>query len=98
MGGVSNGGGGQNSAFTADHNLTAVPTPGANNLSGLPVFRGPLRTYAGYRLAPGSPGVRHASDGTDAGIRATPSVQGRQRVDAGRGGADWSVRHVWTNG
>ena len=69
MGGVSNGGGDQDSAFAAEHNLTALPTPGAGNLTAEPEFIGPLDAYAGYALAPGSPGAGRASDGGDAGIR-----------------------------
>ena len=79
FGGVSNGGGEQDSAFAADHNLTTSPLPGGDNLVALPTFRGPPGTYAGYGLAPRSPGVRHASDGTDAGIRL-----GEPRVRAQR--------------
>jgi hypothetical protein len=69
MGGISNGGGDQDSTFVAERNLTALPTPGAGNVTAEPAFRGPLDTYAGYALAPGSPGAGQASDGTDPGIR-----------------------------
>ncbi len=47
--------------YTADHNLfTGMQTP---------VYVGPATSYAGYRLATGSPGVGMASDGMDVGIR-----------------------------
>jgi Right handed beta helix region len=69
LGGIGNHGEAKDSAFTADHNLTEAATPGAHNLRGTPRFRGPLRTFAGYRLAPGSPGAHDAPDGTNLGIR-----------------------------
>jgi len=69
MGGISNGGEGKTSRFVADHNLTALSTPGSRNVTGLPRFRGPLGKYGGYRLAPGSPGARLASNGSNPGIR-----------------------------
>ena len=46
---------------TIDHNLFT----GAQ----APIFVGPAGTYAGYRLASGSPGKGAASDGKDVGIR-----------------------------
>ena len=46
------------SGYIADHNLTRAPR-----------FRGPEDRYSGYRLRPGSPGVRRASDGRNLGIR-----------------------------
>jgi Right handed beta helix region len=57
------------SAFTARNNLTQSTVPGTGNIVGTPVFIGPLNTYAGYRLAAGSPGKGAATDGTDIGIR-----------------------------
>jgi len=53
--------GGGNGTYTADHNLNTVQSK--------PVFAGPLNTYAGFRLAAGSPGRGAASDGLDVGIR-----------------------------
>jgi hypothetical protein len=52
-----------------DHNLNSGQS-GAGNVRGTPVFVGGSnpRSYAGHRLAPGSPGKRAASDGTDIGI------------------------------
>lgn len=67
--GISNGGGGERSTFTADHNLTATAIPGSGNVVGNAVFRDPAGTYAGHRLARGSTGTGRASDGLDPGIR-----------------------------
>jgi hypothetical protein len=53
--------GGGNGTYTADHNLMTG--------SSRPSFVGPLTTYAGFRLAGGSPGKGAASDGLDVGIR-----------------------------
>jgi hypothetical protein len=69
MGGISNHGGAKDSAYVADHNLTAAATAGAGNTLGLPAFRGPLGKWSGYRLAARSPGSGRASDGSDPGIR-----------------------------
>jgi hypothetical protein len=55
---IIGGGGG---TYTADHNLMTGQSK--------PLFTGPLNTYAGFRLAPGSPGRGAASDGLDVGIR-----------------------------
>ncbi len=55
---------------TNDHNLNSGRA-GTGNLTGTPVFiggRNPI-TYAGFRLAAGSPGKHAASDGKDIGIR-----------------------------
>jgi Right handed beta helix region len=60
---------GLGAGFVADHNLTALPTPGTANLRGAPRYVGPLKMYAGHRLAKGSLGTRDASDGADRGIR-----------------------------
>jgi hypothetical protein len=68
MGGVANHGEAKISAFNADHNLSVVPTPGDRNMTGVPHFRGPLRSYTGYRLEPGSTGTNGASDGSNPGI------------------------------
>lgn len=69
LGGISNHGEAKTSRFAASHNLTALPTPGARNMTGLPQFRGPLGRYSGYRLAPGSRGAGRGTGGTDPGIR-----------------------------
>jgi Right handed beta helix region len=69
MGGISNHGEAKVSGFAADHNLTASPIDGAGNIVGLPRFRGPLGSYSGYRMAPGSLGSDAGSDGTSPGIR-----------------------------
>jgi hypothetical protein len=59
-----------NSYGVEDHNLNSGD-PGVGNVKGSPVFVGGKKptTYAGFRLAPGSPGKRAASDGGDMGIR-----------------------------
>ena len=49
-----------------DHNL-GPGLKGAGDLGGTPVYTG-ASSYAGYRLASGSPGKGAASDGTDIGI------------------------------
>lgn len=53
-----------------DHNLMPT-TPPTGDLQGVPVFVGGDHptTYAGYRLAAGSPGKGAASDGADVGIK-----------------------------
>jgi hypothetical protein len=61
--------------FVADHNLTALPTPGIANVTGAPAFVGPTTTYAGHRLQAGSPGTGDASDGLDRGIRCCSSAR-----------------------
>jgi hypothetical protein len=55
--------------YTASNNLNCLCS-GSNNITGTPVFVGGSKptTYAGYRLATGSPGKGAASDGTDIGI------------------------------
>ena len=60
---------GNGSTFSADHNLTQTGLAGTANVVGTPAFVGPLSTWAGWRLAPGSPGKGIASDGGAAGIR-----------------------------
>ena len=51
------------------HNMLAGA--GGQNFAGTPQFAGGARptTYAGFKLAPGSPGKNAASDGLDVGIR-----------------------------
>jgi hypothetical protein len=66
LGGIRSDG---TSAFAADHNLTREPVPGEANIIGAPAYVGPANRYAGYRLAPGSPGRGDGSDGSDRGIR-----------------------------
>jgi len=58
------------SLFTARNNLTRRRVAGIANITGTPVFTGGANPtdYAGYRLAPASPGKNAASDGTDIGI------------------------------
>jgi hypothetical protein len=65
---TSNGSGCSGCAFS--HNLfeNGANARGTSNVVGAPVFVGPLTTYAGWRLASGSPGKGAASDGTDIGI------------------------------
>ncbi len=55
--------------FTGDHNVTQSSMSGAGNVVGTPKFVGPLTSYAGFKLASGSPGKGGASDGVDVGIR-----------------------------
>ena len=66
------------SGCPADHNLFASSgsSTGTAALVGAPVFVGGANptTYAGYQLAPGSPGKATASDGTDRGIRVAPAA------------------------
>jgi hypothetical protein len=54
---------------TVEDNLSRVPLAGAGNVAGRPTYAGPISTYAGHRLAPGSLGIRDASDGHNRGIR-----------------------------
>ena len=55
-----------------NHNLNGG-VPGVGNVKGSPVFVGGKKptSYAGFRLAAGSPGKGAASDGGDIGIRAS---------------------------
>ena len=55
--------------YTASYNLNCFLL-GQQQPTGTPVFVGGSKptTYAGYRLAAGSPGKGAASDGTDMGI------------------------------
>jgi Right handed beta helix region len=69
LGGISYPDGDAGQIFTAEHNLSRDPIPGARNVTGLPTYVGPTDRDSGYRLAPGSLGERDASDGTDSGIR-----------------------------
>ena len=52
-----------------DHNMLSGAS--GQNCAGTPKFVGGAHpiTYAGFRLAPGSPGTGRASDGRDVGIR-----------------------------
>lgn len=63
---------GSSSYGSNDHNLNARE-PGVGDSRGAPVFVGGKRpaSYAGYRLAPGSPGKGVASSGDDMGIRGS---------------------------
>jgi len=70
--GVSNGGSGGTSLFTATFNMSpGSPLSGANNFTGTPTYVGGATpdSYEDYCLAPGSAGENAASDGLDAGIR-----------------------------
>ena len=60
---------GPSGSYTASNNLNCACS-GTSNITGTPIFAGGTNptTYAGYRLAPGSPGKGAASDGTDIGI------------------------------
>lgn len=51
-----------------DHNLVQEGSAGAGNMSGTPLFVGPLNEWAGWALEPLSPGVGQASDGLNVGI------------------------------
>ena len=66
------------SGCTVTSNLFASPrdASGVAALVAMPVFVGGANptTYAGYQLAPGSPGKGAASDGADRGIRVQPSA------------------------
>jgi hypothetical protein len=66
------------SGCTVSSNLFAASkdSSGTGLLVGMPSFIGGASptTYAGYQLAPGSPGKGTASDGTDRGIRIAPSA------------------------
>lgn len=44
-------------------------TIGGTNFAGTPQYVGPLDTYAGWNLAPGSPGIGRATGGSNVGIR-----------------------------
>jgi hypothetical protein len=74
---VGNGDGGLNGTYYEDHNLcrngaggTGDLGTGAGDIKGSPTFVGAANptTFAGYALAPGSPGIGAASDGTNIGI------------------------------
>jgi hypothetical protein len=60
-----------NNLFTSNGNSSGVAA-----LVAVPAFVGGSNptTYAGFVLAPGSPGRANASDGTDRGIRVAPAV------------------------
>jgi hypothetical protein len=69
-------GSGQATLAEVTGNLYRSLGGGLGNLTGTPIYTGGSRptTYAGYILAPGSPGTANASDGLNRGIRtgATP--------------------------
>ena len=69
LGGISYPGDDADRIFTAEDNLSRDAIPGARNITGLPTYVGPTSRYSGYRLAQGSLGEDHASDGSDSGIR-----------------------------
>ena len=69
LGGISYPGASADRIFTAEGNLSRDAIPGAGNITGLPTYVGPTSRYSGYRLAQGSLGEDHSSDGTDSGIR-----------------------------
>jgi hypothetical protein len=54
-----------------DYNLLPSGGEGAHDIHGQPVFVGGASptSYAGFALAPGSPGKGAASDGTDVGVQ-----------------------------
>jgi hypothetical protein len=66
------------SGCTVSSNLYAASkdSSGIGSLVAMPSFVGGISptTYAGYQLAPGSPGKGTASDGSDRGIRIAPSA------------------------
>lgn len=80
---IANGDGGLNAKFSEDHNLcrngcggTVGDTgPGTGDLKGSPQFVGGSTpsTFAGFALAPGSPGIGAASDGTNIGLEQSPT-------------------------
>jgi hypothetical protein len=74
---VANGDGGLNATYLENHNLCSVACgdaydqgTGAGDITGTPVFAGGSvpSTFAGFALAPGSPGIGGASDGSNIGI------------------------------
>ena len=69
---LSQFGGGQSESFNL---LTSSRRSGTGDLFGMPTYVGGARptSYAGYQLAPGSPGKGTASDGADRGARINPS-------------------------
>jgi hypothetical protein len=93
----ANGDGGLNSTFSEDHNLcrngcgrTVGDTgPSTGDLKGVPQFvGGPTpSTFDGFQLAPGSPGVGAASDGTNIGLELPPTGAGTPAGGPGVGGA-----------
>jgi hypothetical protein len=67
-------------ASVEDYNLVPSGGAGAHDVTGTPQYVGGTKptTYAGFKLAAGSPGIGKASDGTDIGITLTsvpPVVQ-----------------------
>jgi hypothetical protein len=61
---------GGNGTFTSDHNVWTSSSPGGTgDQKATPTYVGPLTTWAGYKLASGSPGLTTASDGGAVGIR-----------------------------
>lgn len=57
-------------SYSEDHNLFHSGGTGTGDKTGTPQFTGGAapRTFAGFALAPGSPGVGAASDGTNMGV------------------------------
>jgi hypothetical protein len=102
---IANGDGGLNSQFSEDHNLcrngcggTAGDAgPGTGDLRGSPQYvGGPTpSTFAGFYLAPGSPGIGAASDGTNMGLELPPPTTGGTGSGAlggtGAGGVPTSI-------
>ncbi len=60
----------QGATASEDHNLFRVSNSGTGDLTGAPQYVGGAApaTFAGFALAPGSPGIGKASDGTNMGI------------------------------
>jgi hypothetical protein len=70
---TTSGGGCSNCSI--HHNLFTRRTQGSDAILGTPVFEN-SGTYAGHRLAAGSPGKGNASDGLDRGARINPHAAG----------------------
>jgi len=61
---------GGNGTFASDHNVWTSSSPGGTgDVRATPSYVGPLTSWAGYKLASGSPGFSGASDGGTVGIR-----------------------------
>lgn len=67
---IDNGNGGLNATYGASNNLCANGCNGTGNITGKPTFAAGAAptSFAGFALAPGSPGIGAASDGTNMGI------------------------------
>jgi hypothetical protein len=85
------------SAAEISHNLIARQAMAGQNARGTAMFAGGRRptTYAGYVLAPGSPGKGSASDGGDPGIRL-PGTAGPPAPTTADKGSRVSVRVLGT--